>query len=387
MDVIINLALLGYFKYAGMVVRSFNYIAKADIPIPEIPLPIGISFFTFQALSYVIDVYRKEVNVQKNWFNLALYVSFFPQLIAGPIVKYKDVNEQIEKRKISFRQTALGIRRFTYGFAKKILIANVMGLCADRIYSLPESDITSVMAWVASISYTLQIYYDFSGYSDMAIGLGKMFGFQFKENFHYPYNSHSIREFWRRWHISLSSWFRDYVYIPLGGNRQGSFRTYCNLFIVFFLTGIWHGASWTFVFWGLYHGFFCIVERVGLGKYLKRKPIISWIYTIVIVNFGWVFFRVDNFGASVLYILKMIQPWKYYASSYSVFELVSFKMILVAIIGIAGAGGLQRLLGYTRTEKKWRFSLIEILYCFCIFFLSLLNLAGSTYNPFIYFRF
>lgn len=188
----------------------------------------------------------------------------FPQLIAGPIVKYKDVNDQIDNRTISLTQTAAGIRRFIYGFSKKVLIANVMGLCADTLYGMNIGEMTGLMVWIASISYTLQIYFDFSGYSDMAIGLGKMFGFEFKENFNYPYRSHSIREFWRRWHISLSSWFRDYVYIPLGGNRKGQVRTYINLFIVFFLTGIWHGASWTFVFWGIYHGIFCIIERLGL---------------------------------------------------------------------------------------------------------------------------
>ena len=270
-SVALNLALLGYFKYAGMLVSTVNALMHREFTVPEISLPIGISFFTFQALSYVIDVYRGEAEVQKNWFKLALYVSFFPQLIAGPIVKYKDVNDQIDNRTISLTQTAAGIRRFIYGFSKKVLIANVMGLCADTLYGMNIGEMTGLMVWIASISYTLQIYFDFSGYSDMAIGLGKMFGFEFKENFNYPYRSHSIREFWRRWHISLSSWFPDYVYIPLGGNRKGQVRTYINLFIVFFLTGIWHGASWTFVFWGIYHGIFCIIERLGLEKLLKRN--------------------------------------------------------------------------------------------------------------------
>ena len=387
LDVMVNLGLLLYFKYAGMAVRTFNIIARADVPVPEIALPIGISFFTFQALSYVIDVYRGEVEVQRSWFTIALYVSFFPQLIAGPIVKYKDVNRQISDRKIDLEQTALGMRRFTYGLAKKVLIANVMGHCADRIYALPISDVTSPMVWIASAAYTLQIYYDFSGYSDMAIGLGKMFGFQFRENFRYPYTSCSIREFWRRWHISLSSWFRDYVYIPLGGNRRGEFRTYINLFIVFLLTGIWHGASWTFVFWGLYHGFFSIIERLGVEKLLRRVPAFSWLYTILVVNFGWVFFRVDHPGSSIRYILRMVQPWKYTVSSYSILELVSPKMILFALLGILGAGGIQRHADGSRIGKRWKFSWLEIIYCCIIFILSLLSLAGSTYNPFIYFRF
>jgi alginate O-acetyltransferase complex protein AlgI len=262
-----------------------------------------------------------------------------------------------------------------------------MGLCADRIYSLPESDLNSAMIWLASIAYTLQIYYDFSGYSDMAIGLGKMFGFKFKENFRLPYTAHSIREFWRKWHISLSSWFRDYVYIPLGGNRHGDFRTYCNLIIVFFLTGIWHGASWTFVFWGLYHGFFCIIERIGIEKKLAKMPFVSWVYMILVVNFGWVFFRVDNFGISISFILKMLQPWRYLSSSYSIFELVSPKMIVFIFVGALGAGGIQRLLDNTKLKKKWTYSVAEMIYCLTVFFLSIMCLAGSTYNPFIYFRF
>ena len=386
-DVLVNLGLLGYFKYSGMVVDTICRFTGAQIAKPEVALPIGISFFTFQALSYVIDVYRNEAEVQRNWFHLALYVSFFPQLIAGPIVKYKDVNEQIENRSISLRETALGIRRFTYGFAKKILIANVMGQCADRLYAMEINNVTSSMAWIASIVYTLQIYYDFSGYSDMAIGLGRIFGFRFKENFKYPYTSHSIREFWRRWHLSLSSWFRDYVYIPLGGNRKGPLRTYVNLFIVFLLTGIWHGASWTFVLWGIYHGLFCIIERLGLEKFLKRHHLISWIYTILVVNIGWVFFRLDDLEKSLAIIARMLQPWRYLLSTYSLMELLSVKMILLIFAGIIGAGIIRHIFKKTGLKKKLQYSVIEIVYCSILFILCIMSLASSTYNPFIYFRF
>ena len=244
-SIFLNLGLLGYFKYLGLFVRTVNHLFGADrLRQPDIALPIGISFFTFQALSYVIDVYRGECKAQKNIFDLALYISFFPQLIAGPIVKYKDVNEQITNRTVTLEKTAEGIRRFIYGLAKKVLISNILAQGADMIFALDMQEMTGTLAWTATFLYTFQIYYDFSGYSDMAIGLGKMFGFTFNENFNYPYISLSIREFWRRWHISLSTWFREYVYIPLGGNRKGTVRTYLNLGIVFFLTGIWHGASY-----------------------------------------------------------------------------------------------------------------------------------------------
>ena len=248
-SVALNLSLLGYFKYLGLLVRTLNHLLRGrELEIPQIALPIGISFFTFQALSYVIDVYRGECRAQKNILDLALYISFFPQLIAGPIVKYRDVNDQIRNRTITPEKTAQGIRRFIYGLAKKVLVSNVLAQSADLIFALDMQEMTGTLAWMAAILYTFQIYYDFSGYSDMAIGLGKMFGFTFNENFNYPYMSLSIREFWRRWHISLSTWFREYVYIPLGGNRRGTVRTYVNLGIVFLLTGIWHGASYNFIF-------------------------------------------------------------------------------------------------------------------------------------------
>lgn len=383
-SVALNLGILGYFKYAGMLVGTINALAGTELEDPEIVLPIGISFFTFQALSYVIDVYRGDCRVQRNVLKMALYISFFPQLIAGPIVKYRDVAEQIDHRSISAEQTASGTRRFCYGLAKKTLISNVLASAADSIYVLDPSDVSCALAWTASILYTLQIYYDFSGYSDMAIGLGRMFGFEFKENFDYPYTATSIREFWRRWHISLSSWFREYVYIPLGGNRQGVTRTYLNLFIVFFLTGLWHGARWSYVFWGLYHGVWLILERAGFSKWLDRHKGFAFIYTMLLVNFGWVFFRVEEIEKALLYIERMVMPWNYLQGSYSVFEYVDLHTFFIIACAVIGMGLLQRSKVMERLEQ---FKGLEMVYCFLLLFLSLLSLASNTYNPFIYFRF
>ena len=384
---IINLLLLGYFKYAGMIVEMMNVTLGTRIEDPDIALPIGISFFTFQALSYVIDVYRGECKAQPNLLKLALYVSFFPQLIAGPIVKYKDVNEQIDHRMLSVNQTAEGIRRFCYGLGKKVLISNVLAAGADAIYAMEMTEVTSSMAWLASIMYTLQIYYDFSGYSDMAIGIGKMLGFEFKENFNYPYTSFSIREFWRRWHISLSSWFKEYVYIPLGGNRKGVKRTYINLGIVFLLTGIWHGADISFVLWGLYHGFFNIIERLGFEKILKKSKLFSWIYTIMVVNVGWIFFRTESTVRSVQYIVRMFLPWKYTVSNFSIWELINKHTVFVLICAILGMGIFQRLSEGRSIERTWKYSAVEIIFCILILLFSIFSLASNTYNPFIYFRF
>lgn len=383
----INLLLLGYFKYAGMLVDMANAVLGTEIKEPEIALPIGISFFTFQALSYVIDVYRGECKAQTNLFKLALYVSFFPQLIAGPIVKYKDVNEQIDHRTLSIGQTAEGIRRFCYGLGKKVLISNVLAAGADAIYAMEISEITSIMAWLASLLYTFQIYYDFSGYSDMAIGIGKMLGFEFKENFNYPYTSFSIREFWRRWHISLSSWFKEYVYIPLGGNRKGVKRTYINLGAVFLLTGIWHGADVSFVLWGLYHGFFNVIERLGFEKILKKSKVFSWIYTFMVVNIGWIFFRTESTVRSIQYILRMFMPWKYVNSNFSIWELMNGHTVFALLCAILGMGVFQRLTEGKQLGKKWKYSIGEITFCVCLLLFSIFSLASNTYNPFIYFRF
>ncbi len=386
-DVLVNLGLLGYFKYAGMLVETWNALTGMGVPVPQIPLPIGISFFTFQALSYAVDVYRGECPTQRSWMKLALYVSFFPQLIAGPIVKYRDVNEQIDSRTVSLEKTAAGIRRFIYGLGKKVLLANVFALCADRLYALDLAEVSCPMAWLASVAYALQIYYDFSGYSDMAIGLGKIFGFEFQENFRYPYRSRGIREFWRRWHISLGSWFRDYVYIPLGGNRKGAARTWLNLIIVFFCTGFWHGASWTFVLWGLYHGFFSIIERLGLEKWLKKGKLLSLVYSLLVVNFGWVLFRVENPEQALGYYRRMLQPWKYAASVHPLSAFADPYTLAMIALGVLGAGFLKAMGERTGLEKCWRDSVPEIVFCAAVLLLSIMSLASNTYNPFIYFRF
>lgn len=269
--IVINLSILAYFKYTDFAISIINSISKKEvIQLKNIILPIGISFYTFQALSYVIDVYREHNKAQKNIINLALYISFFPQLIAGPIVKYHDIDTQITERTENLENISYGIKRFIYGLSKKVILANMFALSCDEILKQPIGDIGTALAWLAAVLYTLQIYYDFSGYSDMAIGLGHMFGFKFLENFNYPYISKSVQEFWRRWHISLSTWFKEYLYIPLGGNRKGKYFTYLNLLIVFFATGLWHGASFNFILWGLWHGFFLIIERVFLGLLLEK---------------------------------------------------------------------------------------------------------------------
>ena len=418
--VAIDLSLLGYFKYAGFLVEAVNGLTgKTLVPVPDIRLPIGISFFTFQAISYVVDVYRGETQAQDRLVNTALYISFFPQLIAGPIVRYHDINAQLENRRITWEKVAVGFRRFIYGLSKKVLISNVMGACTDQIYALEMGNITGAMAWLAAACYMFQIYYDFSGYSDMAIGLGKMFGFDFPENFNYPYISHSVREFWRRWHISLSTWFREYVYIPLGGNRKGQRRTYVNLLTVFFLTGLWHGAGWNYILWGLYHGFFLVVERMwsarkagteitgtknqgaGNGKAktdrqfmdvpAKRnrrfRPgrIISFVYMFLVVNFGWVFFRTGTKTALSL-IVRMFMPWRYQTSGLSLWEYADCKTIFILVCAACGMGWFQNLLP-ERKKEAWRFSLPEACWCVLMLILCIASIASDTYNPFIYFQF
>ena len=391
LNVLINLSLLAYFKYLGLLVEGMNALlgvvgAKA-LPVPHISLPIGISFFTFQALSYVVDVYRGDVKAQKNLISVALYISFFPQLIAGPIVRYREINEQIDSRRVTWDGFALGARRFIYGLSKKVLIANVLARGADALYKLSPAQATGGMAWLAAILYTFQIYYDFSGYSDMAIGLGRMFGFRFAENFNYPYLSRSIREFWQRWHISLSSWFREYVYIPLGGNRRGRARTYRNLFIVFLLTGVWHGAGLSFILWGLYHGLLSIIERLGLGKLLKKLGPAAWIYAFLAAVFGWVLFRVEDVPTALQWMGRMIAPWKYTATRLHLFDYLSRHMLMLLPLAFLGMGPAQAIAAKLGLAAKWKYSLIEAAYCVCLLALCIGALASSSYNPFIYFRF
>ena len=386
LDTVFNLGLLGFFKYAsfGSVVLV-NYFHVPMTPL-AISLPIGISFFTFQIMSYSIDLYRGKFPVQKNIINLALYISFFPQLIAGPIVRYEDINEQLENRTVTIEKSVAGIERFIIGLGKKVIIANTVAEAADRIYAYDPSRMAASTVWVASILYTLQIYYDFSGYSDMAIGLGKMFGFEFLENFNYPYMSKSISEFWRRWHISLGTWFREYLYIPLGGNRKGKVRSYVNLMIVFFLTGFWHGAGFTFIFWGIYHGFFRVIEKLGFSKVLEKCRPLAWIYTFFVVNLGWVFFRVGGLRNAFVIVSRMFTPrlTKYY----SLGEMMSRRCMLIAVLGILGAGLIQLIPAKVPAVKRIVSNpVVRYIWCAFVFGVCIMLLASNTYNPFIYFRF
>jgi len=382
--VVLNLGMLGVFKYAGFAVSSFNQLFQLSIPVPEIRLPIGISFFTFQALSYVIDVYRDRTLSQKSFSNVLLYVSFFPQLIAGPILKYHDVDKQIAGRKMTVELTASGIRRFIYGLSKKLLISNVAGAIADSIFGLAAPSITMPTAWLGAIAYCIQIYYDFSGYSDMAIGLGKMFGFEFLENFNYPYVSQSIKEFWRRWHISLSTWFKEYLYIPLGGNRKGKIRAGINRMIVFFCTGLWHGASWNFVIWGLFHGLFLMFEGYGIIpiEKVKFRPL-RHIYTLLVVCVGFVFFRADTLGQAWTFIKAMFAGFGANSLQFGYFtEQLTPYSIFILVLAVIFAMPIKQKIEQTAVTETLSYVGSGVLLFLCI-----LTLSSATYNPFIYFRF
>lgn len=384
--VVINLGLLVIFKYSGFLVETFNSVTGAGIPVPQVRMPIGISFFTFQALSYVIDVYRGDASVQKNFGKVLLYISFFPQLIAGPIVKYHDVEAEINNRKQTPEEIGKGIRRFIAGLSKKVLIANTMGLVADNLFGAAATGITGPGAWLGAVSYMLQIYFDFSGYSDMALGLGMMFGFHFHENFDYPYISASIREFWRRWHMSLSGWFKEYLYIPLGGNRRGKFRTVVNKMIVFVCTGIWHGASFNFLFWGIYHGFFLMLEEYipFIGKKGgKLKSFFQHVYALLVVCVGFVFFRADTMKQGCFWIREMFTDfgWKASAMSLTLQQLTPVYLVTLAAALVAAVPVNSMLKKY-----KWYEGFTYVL-SLAGFVLCVLSLAGGTYNPFIYFRF
>ena len=384
--VVINLGLLVIFKYSGFLVETFNSVTGAGIPVPQVRMPIGISFFTFQALSYVIDVYRGDASVQKNFGKVLLYISFFPQLIAGPIVKYHDVEAEINNRKQTPEEIGKGIRRFIAGLSKKVLIANTMGLVADNLFGAVATGITGPGAWLGAVSYMLQIYFDFSGYSDMALGLGMMFGFHFHENFDYPYISASIREFWRRWHMSLSGWFKEYLYIPLGGNRRGKFRTVVNKMIVFVCTGIWHGASFNFLFWGIYHGFFLMLEEYipFIGKKGgKLKSFFQHVYALLVVCVGFVFFRADTMKQGCFWIREMFTDfgWKASAMSLTLQQLTPVYLVTLAAALVAAVPVNSMLKKY-----KWYEGFTYVL-SLAGFALCVLSLAGGTYNPFIYFRF
>lgn len=349
-----------------------------------IELPIGISFFTFQAMSYVIDTYRDPSLCQKNLGHLMLYISFFPQLIAGPIVRYSDIAEQIRERNASSEDIANGLRRFIFGLAKKLLISNVVGYAADQIFAMNGGN--AIAAWSGAIFYCLQIYYDFSGYSDMAIGLGHMFGFHFKENFRYPYAATSIQDFWRRWHISLSEWFKSYLYIPLGGNRKGEVRRVINRYIVFFMTGLWHGASWNFVLWGLMHGTFLVLEG-GPLKVLKKHKVISRVYTLVVVAIAFVLFRAETLTQAGTYIATMFTGWTLSGEAMTQFlTLLTPWFLFITAMGIVFSVPVKEWI--ERLEQRsqvWTY--VSYVVSMALFILCVLNLSSSTFNPFIYFRF
>lgn len=386
----LNVFILCYFKYTGFFLENLNNIFNLSIDIPNIVLPIGISFYTFQALSYVIDVYRKEVEVQRNFFKLLLYVSLFPQLVAGPIVRYQTIEKELEKRKTTFDDVVYGIRRFILGLAKKVIIANQMGQLADIIFT--SNDLTTPVAWIGAFAYMFQIYFDFSAYSDMAIGLGRIFGFKFLENFNFPYISKSITEFWRRWHISLSSWFRDYIYIPLGGNRKGILKQIRNMFIVWILTGFWHGAEWNFILWGLYYFIFLILEKFILNKFLDKCPnVVKHIYTIIIILFGWVLFRCENLSSCISYISTMLSfnitniglsEALIYLESYYVYFILAIVFSMPVYYKI-----IEKIDNIKNVRLKFTMSILHYVVLIIIFIITIMFLAYSSYNPFIYFRF
>lgn len=387
--ILVDLSFLFYFKYFNFVLDNINHLFHAHIDFIDVIMPIGISFYTFQALSYVVDVYRGEVKAQRDIYKLALYITLFPQLVAGPIVKYHDVAEQISYRTVTFDKVLYGVKRFIIGLAKKMLIANTLGAVADKIFVQPVEQFDTFTAWIGAIAYTLQLYYDFSGYSDMAIGLGSIFGFKFLENFNYPYISKSITEFWRRWHISLSTWFKEYLYIPLGGNRVSKRRNLFNLFVVFLATGIWHGASWNFVFWGLWHGMFIIFEKIT-GWHKRdgglKINMAQHLYTIFAFVIGWVMFRADNMAYAYDYIKNMFGL----ISEHQIMYKLPYYIDNIEIIAFTAAVFCAMPLFKGMLDVKYKHKVLRTLvnvWLILLFVLSSAEIAASTYNPFIYFRF
>ncbi|MBY0518501.1 MAG: MBOAT family protein [Bacteriovoracaceae bacterium] len=364
--IILNLGILIYFKYAGFV------LSFLDVRDPKIHLPLGISFFVFQAMSYTIDVYRKDIKPSKSFHEFLMYISFFPQLVAGPIVRYIDINNEIRKKNYD---VIGGIEKFILGLSKKVLIADQVAFYADFSFGISTTSLNSSLAWLGILSYSLQIYFDFSGYSDMAIGLGRIFGFKFLENFNYPYIATSIQDFWRRWHISLSTWFRDYLYIPLGGNRISTHRTYINQFAVFFLCGLWHGAAWNFVIWGVFHGMLLTFEKFfGLNHFFEKNRFFGHSYSLLMIMIGWVFFRSDNLKKSFEYIYRL------FSFSFKPVE-VSVLFLFLLVVSILVSSGLPYNL-FSRLPNKIKSLTLVVLFFFCS---AVLTIQGQS--PFIYFRF
>ncbi len=385
-----NVLVLGFFKYYGLIMETVNGTLPVDIPYRVLPLPIGISFYTFQALSYIVDVYRGEARAQKKFTWFASYICMFPQLIAGPIIRYVDIEEQLRQRSFGIVKFGRGAMFFIRGLAKKVVIANSIGTVYEQVMQLPVGTVSVLTSWVGCLAYAFQIYFDFSGYSDMAVGLGKMFGFEFRRNFHYPYVSKSITEFWRRWHISLSTWFREYVYIPLGGNRCGGQRNMVNLILVWALTGLWHGAEWNFLFWGLYYGVLLILEKHVWGGLMDRLPgVIQHIYTFVLVMVGWVFFFSPDLGSALDYIGMMFgMGASALADRQAVFLLTTHWLLFLLCILGSSSIGWTILRAFMESYKKGRTQRIMSCVIYMgIFLVSVAFLVTETFNPFLYFRF
>ena len=396
----LNLAALFFFKYFAFFVSSLNSVSHLGLPVPAIHLPIGISFFTFHAISYLVDVYRRDFPAERRPDHVLLYITMFPQLIAGPIVRFGTVRKEIHEREVTGQKFALGVKFFILGLGQKVLIANTLAVPVDAIYAIPPQHLDASMAWLAAIGYGLQIYFDFAGYSNMAIGLGLMIGLYFPLNFNYPYIAQSITEFWRRWHITLSTWYRDYLYIPLGGNQRGSVRTYGNLMIVFLLCGLWHGASWTFAIWGLYHGLFLVIERLGLNGVLSRAGAEArHVYTLLVVTVGWVFFRATDFSQALAHLTAMAGFGSGDGIAYHVWLYLRPDVALALVVGAIGSTPYLSRLGRRLVDRAggpetlgkdivpapagW----IGVVALYAVFVLSVLAIAGGKYNPFIYFRF
>ena len=388
---VMQLGILGYFKYSEFFVRDVFRIEGAGWTWPEALLPIGISFFIFQGLSYSFDIHRGNHKPAKSFIDVATYVSMFPQLIAGPIVRYGTVAKQLQQRTIRTGNLNWGIYIFCIGLAQKMLIANKLAVTADGLFGLDPTLLTTTTAWAAALSYTGQIYFDFAGYSNMAIGLGFMMGFRFPKNFNHPYVAKSITDFWRRWHISMTSWFRDYVYFPLGGNRKGNFMTYRNLFLVFLVSGLWHGAAWTFVAWGMYHGAFLVIERLGLKKILtKTWSPMAWLYTFVIAVFGWVLFRAESLPQAFDVAKKMVIPTggdnSYFFLHSGLDIWIGMLLAIIFASNIVERKGIQ-IMGKLGLRTKSRATAVRMSIAFALFALCFIEVMSSTYNPFIYFRF
>lgn len=386
LSVVIDLGLLSVFKYTDFIITNVNAIFGSSFDLLNIALPIGISFYTFQAMSYTIDVYRNDVRVQKNLIDFGMYITMFPQLIAGPIVRYADVQDQLAERSVTTADFSEGVMRFVVGLGKKVLLANQMGAVWSEIYAL-GGDVSALMAWTGAIAYTFQIYFDFSGYSDMAIGLGRMFGFKFPENFRYPYQSVSITDFWRRWHITLSTWFKEYLYIPLGGNRRGLARQALNLLIVWSLTGFWHGAGWNFVMWGLYYFVILFIEKLFLLKALDKLPkLFRHVYALLLIVIGWVIFASDDVGVLLPYLGSMFGA-NGAVGGMDVYTLFT-KAVLIIICCVASTELPKRLfLSATGAMNEKAAFTIKSVMTIALLALSMILLIGDSYNPFLYFRF